>query len=227
MYTEEFCQLAKEYGLYLIMGTIIEREGDNLYNTSLLIDDTGKILGKYRKIKLWAGEKNYIKRGENAEVFETKFGKIGIEICWDLAFPEITKEMMLKGARMIFCTSFWLAGDKYGSITSPEVRGKIPEIDTESIFVDACVPARAIENEVIFIYVNGCGEFSTAKFTDRLIGHTQIAVPFYSTVAKAGDEETLLISEIDLELTELAEKSYEIREDSPKGLAYLFEERSG
>ncbi len=214
-FTERFCELAEGYGLYIVMGTMIERDGENYYNTSVLIDDKGKILGKYRKVRLWFSEKGYLKGGDETPVFETRFGKVGITICWDLAFPEITKEIALKGARMVFCPSFWGFEDKYGPLTSEELIRKVPDIDTEPIFINACASARAIENEIVHIFVNGCGGFKTK----RLLGHTQINIPFYGTVALVGaNEEKLLVKEVDLGLTELAEEVYEIRRDSSSSL---------
>jgi predicted amidohydrolase len=210
-FTEKFCKLAEEHGLYIVMGSIIEREGKDYYNTSVLIDDSGNILGRYRKIRLWHPEKLHINRGSETPVFKTKFGKVGITICWDLAFPEITKEMALKGARMIFCPSFWLFEDKYGALKSKKLMEKVPDLDTESIFIDACASARAIENEVTHTFVNGCGHYTTL----RLIGRTQINVPFYGRVALAeANEEKLLIKDVDLNLTTLAEKVYKIKRDS-------------
>jgi len=213
-FTEKFCKLAEEHGLYIVMGTMIERDGENHYNTSVLIDDSGKILGKYRKIRLWHPEKLYLKGGNETPIFRTKFGKIGITICWDLAFPEITKEVALKGARMIFCPSFWCFEDKYGALKSKELMDDVPKLDTESIFIDACASARAVENEIVHTFVNGCGASGP---TCRLIGHTQINIPFYGRVALAKDEEKLLIKDVELNLTELAEEVYEIKRDSSTG----------
>ncbi len=214
-FTGRFCKLAEEYGLYIVMGTMIERDGENYYNTSVLIDDKGRILGKYRKIKLWFSEKGYLKGGDETPVFETRFGKVGITICWDLAFPEITKEMALKGAKMVFCPSFWGFEDKYGPLTSEELIRKVPDIDTEPIFVNACASARAIENEIVHIFVNGCGDFKTK----RLLGHTQINIPFYGTVALVEtNEEKLLVEDVDLDLVDLAEEVYRIKGDSSSSL---------
>jgi len=210
-FTEKFSKLAKEYGLYIVMGTVIERDGENYYNTSVLIDDSGKILGKHRKIRLWFTEKVYLKQGNEASVFNTRFGKIGITICWDLAFPEITKEMALKGARMVFCPSFWSFEDKYGPLTSKKLIEKVPDLDTEAIFINACASARAIENEIVHVFVNSAGRHKGRTLT----GHTQINIPFYGTVALAGaNEEKLLIKDVDLDLTELAEEVYEIKRNS-------------
>jgi predicted amidohydrolase len=211
-HTAKFCKLASEYGLHIIAGTIVERAGTTHYNTSTLINDSGEILGKYRKIKLWNGEKKYLDAGDKIFIFKTKFGKIGLEICWDLAFPEITKQMAMEGAKIIFSPSFWLFRSKYDNLQSENDKKRVPNIDTESIFIDACVPARAIENEIVFVYSNGCGSFED----DRFIGHTQIAVPFYGTVALAEDDEKLVIKDTDIDLTSLAEKVYEIRKDSSK-----------
>jgi len=209
-YTEKFCKLAKEYGLHIVMGTMIEKVGENYYNTSVLIDDSGKILGKYSKIRLWFPEKEYLKKGNETPVFKTKFGKIGITICWDLAFPEITKEMALKGARMVFCPSLWRFEDKYGALKSKKLIEKVPEHDTEAIFIDACASARAIENEIVHIFVNSSGRYKDLTLT----GHTQINIPFYGTVALAGtNEEKLLSKDVDLDLTELAEKVYGIKRE--------------
>lgn len=218
-YTEEFSRLAKENGLYIIMVSI-EKEDNNYYNTSVLIDDSGKIIGKYRKINLWSGEKTYIKAGGEVSVFDTKFGKIGLEICWDLAFPEVTKEITLKGAKIVFCSSFWTYEDKYSLLNSEELRKKVPRIDTEINFVDFCVPARAIENGIVFVYVGGCGKTEVGKSTFNMIGHSQIAIPFYGRVASLENEEKLLIKEIDLDLLDLAESVYEIRKDSLKNKLY-------
>ena len=213
-HTEEFCKLADENSIHIIMGTITEKEGNSYYNTSVLIDDSGKILGKYRKIKLWNGEKAYKKAGHKVSVIETRFGRIGLTICWDLAFPEITKEIALRGAKIIFCPSLWSHEDKYDLVKSEKLRKKIPGIDTELNFVDSCVPARAIENEIAFVYVSSCGKIKTDKFIRNLIGHSQIAIPFYGTVASLENEEGLLIKEIDLSLLDLAESVYEIRKSS-------------
>jgi len=207
-YTEKFCKLAKECGLYIVMGTMIEKVGEDHYNTSVLIDDSGRIVGKYSKIRLWFPEKEYLKEGNETPVFETRFGRVGITICWDLAFPEITKEIALKGAKMVFCPSLWYFEDKYGALTSEGLREKVPEHDTDAIFIDACASARAIENEIVHVFVNNAGRHGGLT----LIGHTQINIPFYGTVALVEtNEEKLLVEDVDLDLVDLAEEVYRIK----------------
>lgn len=205
--TAKFSSLAKENGIHIVMGSIVEKEGSNFYNTSVLIDDSGEILGKYRKINLWNGEKLHRKPGDRTFVFDTKYGKIGIEICWDLAFPEVSREMALNGAKIIFCPTLW----------SREFEDKYTlKFDAESNFTDALVPARAMENEVVFVYVNGYGKNEFAGSPVTPLANSQIAVPFYGRVASLIGKEGLLIHEVDLDLLDLAESAYEIKKSSLK-----------
>ena len=163
------------------MGTMVERDGENNYNTSVLIDDSGKILRKYRKIRLWVPEKLYLDNGNETPIFRTRFGKIGITICWDVAFPEITREMAMKGAKMVFCPSFWCFEDKYGALKSKALKEQVPDINAEAIFVDASASARAIENAIVHTYVNGCGVYENY----RLIGHTnQHSILWHSGISQ-------------------------------------------
>lgn len=86
---------------------IFEREGESYYNSAVVIDAGGKILGVYRKIHipqipLWE-EKYYFSSGNlGFPVFRTKFAAIGIQICWDNFFPEGSRILTLKGAQIIF-----------------------------------------------------------------------------------------------------------------------------
>ena len=94
--------VAKAYHLYVIAG-IYEREGGLVYNTALLINRDGAVVGKYRKTHLPINEVNGgITPGTQYPVFRTDFGVIGIEICYDNFFPEVARMLALNGAEMIF-----------------------------------------------------------------------------------------------------------------------------
>jgi N-carbamoylputrescine amidase len=99
-------RLAKEYGVVLIC-PIFETEGDSFYNSAVVVDADGEILGSYRKIHvpqipLWE-ERYYFSSGNHGfPVFETKFAPIGIQICWDNFFPEGSRILALKGAKILF-----------------------------------------------------------------------------------------------------------------------------
>jgi N-carbamoylputrescine amidase len=103
---ETMQKLAKEYGVVLIC-PIFERDEDSFYNSAVVIDADGEILGSYRKvhvpqIPLWE-EKYYFSSGNHGfPVFKTKFAPIGIQICWDNFFPEGSRILALKGAKILF-----------------------------------------------------------------------------------------------------------------------------
>jgi N-carbamoylputrescine amidase len=103
---ETMQKLAKEYGVVLIC-PIFEKDEDSFYNSAVVIDADGEILGSYRKvhvpqIPLWE-EKYYFSSGNHGfPVFKTKFAPIGIQICWDNFFPEGSRILALKGAKILF-----------------------------------------------------------------------------------------------------------------------------
>jgi len=76
-----------------------------IYKMAILIDRKGRIKGKYKKINLYGD--NAKEGGKRIFVHKTDFGKIGIVICWDLAFPKLFKQMKKAGAEIIFCPAHW------------------------------------------------------------------------------------------------------------------------
>ena len=205
-----FSKLSKHYNLYSIMGSIIEKNENNLYNTSYLFDDKGKILGNYKKNHLTKNEQKYLKSDDKITVFRTKIGNIGIQICRDLLYPEITRKLMLKGAEIVFCPSFWCSkSSQYLDMYNYKYfKNKIPNE------VTSLVSARAIESETAFVYVNAAGTFNHNGSKNLLLGKTQIALPFYGTTGNLNhNKESVLIKEIDLGMIKDARKVYRIGKD--------------
>jgi predicted amidohydrolase len=94
--------VARKYNLYIV-GGILEKNGDTVFNTAVLIDRNGNLAGKYRKVSLPQEEiDGGITPGNSFPVFETDFGKIGLMICWDVTFPEAARSLAQKGAEIIF-----------------------------------------------------------------------------------------------------------------------------
>lgn len=91
----------------VIIAPIFEEENGEYYNTAFVLGVNGEIIGKYRKvhvpqIPLWE-ERAYFKPGNlGFPVFDTPFGKIGVQLCWDIFFPEGFRSLALKGAEMVF-----------------------------------------------------------------------------------------------------------------------------
>ncbi len=100
--SDRFGAKAKQYHCYII-ACYNEREGKAIYNTAVLIDRKGQVVGKYRKAYLPREEiEGGVTPGDEAAVFDTDFGKIGMMICWDVEYPEPAQKMALKGAEIIF-----------------------------------------------------------------------------------------------------------------------------
>jgi predicted amidohydrolase len=99
--TEYFCRLAKQHGVYLVVG-LLERDGPLVYNVAVLIAPDGTIVGKYRKVCLPRGEiEGGIAPGSEYPVFPTRFGKVGLMVCYDGFFPEVARELSNRGAEVI------------------------------------------------------------------------------------------------------------------------------
>ena len=100
--TEFLGNIARKYKLYIVAG-ILERNGDTVFNTAVLIDRNGNLAGKYRKVSLPQEEiDGGITPGDSFSVFDTDFGRIGLMICWDITFPEPARILAQKGAEIIF-----------------------------------------------------------------------------------------------------------------------------
>jgi predicted amidohydrolase len=98
---EYFSSLAKEHQVHLVAG-LLERAGHVVYNVAVLIGPDGKIIGKYRKVCLPRGEVEMgVTPGSEYPVFETRFGKVGMMICYDGFFPEVARELANRGAEVI------------------------------------------------------------------------------------------------------------------------------
>ena len=99
--TEYFGKLAREHDLYIVAG-LIEKEDHLMYNTAALIGPDGNLVGKYRKVCLPRTEiEEGIEPGEDYPVFDTRFGKVGMMICYDGFFPEVARELSHRGAEVI------------------------------------------------------------------------------------------------------------------------------
>jgi predicted amidohydrolase len=98
--TEYFAGLAKQHNLYIVAG-LVEKEGHLMYNTAALVGPEG-LVGKYRKVCLPRTEiEEGFQPGDEYPVFTTRFGKVGMMICYDGFFPEVARELGNRGAEVI------------------------------------------------------------------------------------------------------------------------------
>ncbi len=155
--TKTIEKIAKNAGMYIVFGMpeLSGKAQATLYNTATLVGPEG-FIGKYRKMYLPTHsvfeEKRYFRAGYQTAVFDTKLGKIGLIICYDIFFPEVTRLTRLHGAQLIICIS-----------ASPGVR---------RTFFETLTAARAIENTAFLAYVNLVGIEDGLQFWggSRLIG---------------------------------------------------------
>jgi predicted amidohydrolase len=170
--------LAKEcrrLGLHVVCG-LLERDGDVLHNAAVLVGPEG-LIGTYRKTHLpFLGIDRFVVPGDELTVYDTPLGRIGVEICYDLRFPEVTRTLALKGADIVaHPTNFPVAA----------------RIQTELITV-----ARAAENRIYLLTANRVGKERSGEFC----GWSQIVDPYGTRLAEAGEtEEALLVAEVDVQ----------------------------
>lgn len=99
--TSYFGELAHKHNLYVVAG-LLEREGHLVYNVAVLIGPDGKVAGKYRKVCLPRSEiAGGIAPGNEYPVFDTRFGKVGMMVCYDGFFPEVARRLSIRGAEVI------------------------------------------------------------------------------------------------------------------------------
>jgi len=179
--TEIFAQLAREKSSYILMGSILEVDDrDQKYNTSVLIDNRGRIVARYRKIHLFSyhsKEKRSLVAGTDVITTPTDLGIIGFSICYDLRFPELYRALVKKGAEIIVCPAAW----------------PYPRLD-HWITLNR---ARAIEAQCYFV---GCNQVGTPTPTTTLAGHSMITDPWGEVIATAGRAETIIEAVTDVTL---------------------------
>lgn len=177
--TRQVEELAHKTGMHIIFGMpeLSQKTEATLFNTSVIIGPKG-VIGKYHKMYLPTHsvfeEKRYFRLGYQPAAFQTQLGNIGLCICYDLFFPEVTRLTRLEGAKLIVCIS-----------ASPSVRRSYFEIFTA---------ARAVENTSYLAYVNLVGIEDGLQFW----GGSRLVSPTGEILAKAKyDEEDLVLCNVD------------------------------
>jgi predicted amidohydrolase len=106
---ETWCKAAARCGIVLVGGAI-EPKGSKLYNSAPVIDERGNLLGCYHKVNLAQGEEKNVAYGDGFPVFKTKYGKVGVFICWDILFPEAVQSLAYNRADILFQPTYGHSG---------------------------------------------------------------------------------------------------------------------
>lgn len=192
--TNHFKALAKELQVVLPI-SFYEKKNYARYNSLAVIDANGEVLGKYRKSHIPDGpgyeEKFYFNPGDTGfKVWNTRYGKIGVGVCWDQWYPEAARCMALMGAELIFY---------------PTAIGSEPQdvaIDSKDHW-QTCMLGHAAANLIPVIASNRVGTEEDEDSKISFYGSSFIAGPQGNKIVEAGrTEETVLVAEFDLDQLE-------------------------
>ena len=171
--SDRLCALAKRERVWLLPGTLYEKEGEHLYNTAVVISPDGEITAKYRKLFPWYPFEDELTAGEDFCVFELPgIGKVGLSICYDMWFPETVRALTWLGAEVILHPTLTTSADRELEL----VLGQ----------------AHAITNQCYFVDINGVGPWGG--------GFSQIVDPNGRVLQRVTGQETVLVERFDLEL---------------------------
>lgn len=177
--------LSRELGIWIVGGTIPEREGERLYNTCYVYDDQGRQAARHRKIHLfdvnveggqYFMESDTFAPGNDITLLDTPWGRLGLCVCFDLRFEELCRVMTLRGARMI------LAPAAFNMTTGPahwELLFRQRAVDNQC-FTLGCAPARD----------EGAGYVS--------YGNSIAVDPWGTVLCRVDEKETILYADLDL-----------------------------
>ena len=194
---QQLSAYAKQYGIYLIGGSMPEKDAEgNVYNTSYVFDREGKQIGKHRKVHLFDidvkggqtfKESDTLTAGDSDTVFDTEFDKIGVMLCFDIRFPELSRMMVNDGARIVFVPA------AFNMTTGPahwELSFRTRALDNQ-IYMVGCAPARDVS----------AGYISW--------GHSRVTVPWGRVIDMLDEKEGILLAELDMDYEE------QVREELP------------
>jgi N-carbamoylputrescine amidase len=172
----------------VIPASYFERDGPHYYNSLAMIDLDGSILGNYRKSHIPDGpgyqEKYYFRPGNTGfQVWDTKFGRLGVGICWDQWFPEAARAMVLMGAEILL----------YPTAIGAEPHE--PDLDTRRLWQRAMI-GHAVSNLVPVVASNRTGTEGEQAF----YGHSFVCDHFGDILVELpGPEEGVRVQELDLQ----------------------------
>lgn len=194
--TQRLSEAARASGVWLVAGSIPELDSGHVYNTSFVFNREGELVQYHRKAHLFDinipggvqfRESDVLSPGDGATVFETEFGKVGVAVCYDMRFPELFRQMAVKGARLICVPAAFnmTTGPAHWHLTAR---------------------ARALDNQV---YMALCSPARDTSADYIAYGHSLVANPWGEIEAELDEREGLLLCELDFE------RLHEVRQGLP------------
>ncbi len=169
---QRYQALARKHGIWLVPGSIYEKQGDRIYNTASAIDPDGEVVARYRKIYPFLPYETGVAHGTEVSVFDVPdVGRFGISICYDQWFPEVARALAWKGAEVIL---------------HPTLTGTIDRAQ-ELVLAQA----NAITNQCYFIDINHAGALGNGR--SILVG------PEGDVLHRAGERDEIMPLTLDLD----------------------------
>ena len=194
---QQLSEYAKQYGIYLIGGSMPEKDAEGkVYNTSYIFDRQGKQIGKHRKVHLFDidvtggqtfKESDTLTAGDHDTVFDTEFGRMGVMLCFDIRFPELARMMVNDGAKAIFVPAAF-------------------KMTTGPAHWELSFRTRALDNQ---IYMIGCAPMRDESAGYISWGHSIVTDPWGRVIDMLDEKEGVLLTELDLDYEE------QVREELP------------
>lgn len=210
-YLCKYQALAKECSICIVPGSIVRTRTatpaspQTLDNATYFISSDGRILGSYVKKSLWGPtERNYLASGSHTPnvAIDTPLGKVGLLICWDLAFPEAWRELVAQGAKLIVVPTLWTR-------SGASEAGHRHNPSAESLFLDSILTARTYENTCAVAFANAGGPPGR-----NYCGLSQVTAPYVGPLARLGSSaEGMAVVDLDMQIVEDAEENYSVRKD--------------
>ncbi|MDY0235260.1 MAG: carbon-nitrogen hydrolase family protein [Gudongella sp.] len=189
-------KLSKKHEVTIVGGSIPEKDGYKIYNTSYVFSDRGELIAKHRKIhlfdisvegKIFFKESDVLTAGDSVTLFESHGIKFGLIICYDIRFPELARKLVLEGAEAIIVPAAFnmTTGPAHWHLTAR---------------------ARALDNQV---YTLLCSQSRNENASYLAYGHSLAANPWGEIIDELQTEEGILYIDIDLEFIK------KVREELP------------
>ncbi|MEO8612536.1 MAG: carbon-nitrogen family hydrolase [Chloroflexota bacterium] len=174
-----------------IVGSVLEKRGQEVSNSAAFFAPNGRMLGIYRKLHLFRlmHEDEWLQAGSSALSLDLPWGNTGLAICYDLRFPELFRKYAVDGAKMIVVPAEW----------------PIERIEHWR----ALLVARAIENQCYIVATNAAGQTGDTVFG----GHSMIVDPWGKIVIEGGDSPLLLTAEIEMDTVDEVRRRIPVFED--------------
>ena len=184
--THRLGEIAISNNIYIVTGMVERTDSGNYFNSSVMLNPRGELIGHYRKCHLFSAEKKVFDAGNDPVLIDTDFGRVALTICFDLIFPEYIRSLRLRGADLIINSTDW--------ITNQWQTGK----GWGGEAISPLAATRALENTMHVAMASRVGMEEGWKS----LGHSCVCLPSGSFAARIEDGEGMTVGTVELDSPE-------------------------